>query len=312
MLVLVSGVGRGIMQPGFLRPTAVMASDSATSADASAVVTPPLIVDAGDLPTLIAQWNPILLSVQTQIDPKPSGFLEGAISVNQDSWTLDSRSQAQLDDLAQWSALLGVLGVDGKRPVVVYDNGDLKFASRVRYLLNHYGVDRAALVNGGWPALEALVHAGKLKGQAGPSPAVFVHAAARATEPPIPLAARRQVFQSLHASNVTLIDVRSPAEYDGTDPFPGIDRPGHIPGAVNLPLNKLFATATTLMAPAQLRAVFSANHIDERGALIFYCQDGARSSLGALAAVKAGYRVVKLYYLSYLDWQSDPNDPVEK
>ena len=58
--------------------------------------------------------------------------------------------------------------------------------------------------------------------------------------------------------------------------------------------------------------VWVQTQIDPRTTLIFYCQDGARSSLGALAAVQAAYPYVRLYYLSYLDWQSDPNDPVEK
>jgi thiosulfate/3-mercaptopyruvate sulfurtransferase len=267
----------------------------------------PLIIDAADVPAYIASTHPVIVSVQTQIDPKPSGFVSGAISLDQDDWTLDSRSEDQLDDLVQWSALFGVKGVDGRKPVLVYDNGDLKFASRVRYLLGHYGVE-ATLVNGGWSGLKMQ----KLPLQPGPSPSVYVKANTHIVEPPIPIASRATVRAHLHGPSYTLIDVRSPAEYDGTDIFPGIKRPGHIPGAVNLPLNLLFSSATTLMNPAALKAAFAAHHIDPKTTLIFYCQDGARSSLGALAAVQAGYPYVRLYYLSYLDWQSDPSDPVDK
>ena len=288
-----------------MRIAAVFAIFVLAASAASAQV--PLILDAKDAPAYIARVHPIVVSVQTQIDPKPSGFLAGAISINQDDWTLDSRSQAQLDDLAQWNALFGIEGIDGKTPVLVYDNGDLKFASRVRYLFGHYGVE-ATLVNGGWPGL-------KMQGlplQFGPSPSVYVKANTHIVDPPIPIASRNTVRAHLHGPSYTLIDVRSPQEYDGTDVLPGIKRPGHIPGAVNLPLNLLFASPTTLKDPASLKATFAAHKIDPRTTLIFYCQDGARSSLGALAAVQAAYPYVRLYYLSYLDWQSDPNDPVEK
>ena len=267
----------------------------------------PLIIDAAKVPAYIASAHPVIVSVQTQIDPRPSDFIAGAISLNQDDWTLDSRSETQLNDLAQWNALFGVKGIDGGRPVLVYDNGDLKFASRVRYLLGRYGVE-ATLVNGGWPDLKAR----NLLLQFGPSPSVYVKANTHIVEPPIPIASRATVRAHLHEKSYTLIDVRTPAEYDGKDVLPGIVRPGHIPGAVNLPLNLLFSSPTTLMDPAALKAAFAAQHIDRGTTLIFYCQDGARSSLGALAAVQAAFPYVRLYYLSYLDWQSDPNDPVDK
>ncbi|HEY2709200.1 MAG TPA: rhodanese-like domain-containing protein [Caulobacteraceae bacterium] len=269
----------------------------------------PSVVSASQVPALLA-LKPIVLSVQTQIDPTPSGFIEGAIGIDQDSWTLDSRSGAQLADLDQWRALIGALSIQTTSQVLVYDNGDLKFASRVRYLLGHFGVKQAALVNGGWPALQALAGAGKLQVQPGPSPSVFVHTKAKITQAPIPMATRREVAAVLSDPKVTLVDVRTPAEYNGTDVLPGITRPGHIPGALNLPLNQLFSSPTTLMDPPALQAAFAQSGIDGKTRLIFYCQDGARSSLGAAAARLAGFGKVELYYQSYLDWQADPQDPV--
>jgi thiosulfate/3-mercaptopyruvate sulfurtransferase len=270
----------------------------------------PLIVQAAETKAFLAAYTPVVLSVQTQIAPTPpSGFLTGALWIDQDSWTLDSRSQAQLDDPEQWRSLFSVLGISEHKTVLAYDNGDLKFASRVRYLLAHFGMT-ATLVNGGWAALDALVQKGELTAQPGPSPAVYAVCKTKITEPPIPAAPRAEVRAHLGDAKVTLVDVRAPAEYAGTDVFPGITRPGHIPGAINLPLNKLFATPTTLMAPPQLRATFAAAGLTGATRLVFYCQDGARSSLGATAAVLAGLTDTRLYYLSYLDWQSDPNDPV--
>ncbi len=270
----------------------------------------PLTIGAKDVPAFLHDRNPIILAVQSKLAHGQAGYLAGALLLDEDAWTLASRHQAQLDDRHAWSARIGALGIDGKRPVLVYDDGELKFASRVRYLLGHFGVLEALLVNGGWQALAAL----KLKTQSGPSAPVPASFAAHIIEPPIPAATRAQVQHEYRGSDVTLIDVRTPAEYNGTDAFPGITRPGHIPGAVNLPIAELFEKthANELLDPAGLAHVFEAHRIDRKKKIVFYCQDGARSSLGALAAKEAGYPHVALYYLSFLDWQSDPNDPVDK
>ncbi|HEX4303372.1 MAG TPA: rhodanese-like domain-containing protein [Rhizomicrobium sp.] len=269
-----------------------------------------LIIGAQDVPAFLHDRDPIILAVQSKLAHGQAGYLAGALLLDEDAWTTASRHQAQLDDLHAWGARIGALGIDGKRPVLVYDDGELKFASRVRYLLGHFGVKEALLVNGGWQALAAL----KLKFQSGPSAPVPASFAAHIVEPPIPTAPRARVQRDYRSHNVTLIDVRTPAEYDGTDAFPGITRPGHIPGAVNLPIAELFEKthANDLLDPARLADVFAAHRIDRKKTIIFYCQDGARSSLGALAAKEADYPHVELYYLSFLDWQSDPKDPVDK
>ena len=70
-------------------------------------VTPPLIVDANQLPELIAREHPVILSTQSSTMEKNSepGFLKGAYTVDEDLWTDASRSQAELDDLVLWSVL---------------------------------------------------------------------------------------------------------------------------------------------------------------------------------------------------------------
>lgn len=278
---------------------------------------PPMIVNADELPYMIATDKPVILSAQSPLNENGDepGFLKGAFAVDEDVWTFSSRHQDQLDELPLWGALTGMLGIGSRQQMVlVYDNGDLKFASRIRFLLHHYGIDRAILVNGGWPAIQKLVQQGKLQSQPAPSTPVMQAYNAVANNNPIAIATRDDVRKIVLSNdkNVTLIDVRTPGEYNGTTKFPGIDRPGHIPGAVNLPLALLFdpKQPTMLMNARDLRATFLANHIDPSKPMIFYCVDGARSSLGALGAIQASFKAVRLYYLSYLNWQSFKDDPV--
>lgn len=51
--------------------------------------------------------------------------------------------------------------------------------------------------------------------------------------------------------------------------------------------------------------------MDFQRLIIVYCHDGAKSSLGALALINAGYARVLLYYDTYENWSQDPDRPVE-
>lgn len=280
---------------------------------------PPMIVEAIDLKQIIAADEPVILSAQTVLEKgKEPGFIDNprTYAVDEDLWTAASRAQQQLDDLAFWDAMIGALGIgDRQRMVVVYDNGALKFASRIRFLLAHYGIGRAVIVNGGWPAIN-------LPRQPRPNVPAQVAYQPVVNDDPIAIATRedvRRIVLPVKDPNVTLIDVRTPGEFNGTTPMKGIKRPGHIPGAVNLPVEDLFVdpqNPTQLQNATQLRNTFldafSAMGVDPHNPMVFYCVDGARSSLAALAAVQASFPAVRLYYLSYLDWQSFDDDPIEK
>ncbi len=66
------------------------------------------------------------------------------------------------------------------------------------------------------------------------------------------------------------------------------------------------------MSPLELMNLFASAGLFPDQRIIVYCQDGAKSSLAGLALLNAGFRNFELYYLSYRNWQEDPNLPVEK
>jgi thiosulfate/3-mercaptopyruvate sulfurtransferase len=196
--------------------------------------------------------------------------------------------------------------------VMVYDDGELIFASRIRFLLYHYGVHRTLLVNGGWPALRTLVATGKLSQQPSSSTPGNSTFAVKVTNRPIPMASRNEVAANLHHHGVLLVDVRTPAEYDGAHLLPPVTRGGHIPGAINLPTADLFVPAepNVLMDRTAPTCGLPRHWLLPSDRIIIYCHDGARSSLVATALKQSGYPSVGLYYLSYTDWQLDPDLPV--
>ena len=80
----------------------------------------------------------------------------------------------------------------------------------------------------------------------------------------------RQAQSRLH--EFTVIDVRTPGEYAG----------GHVPGALNIPLDQLD------------RALPDIRHAAERGELLVVCASGARSEKACAQLAAQGIRAATL------------------
>lgn len=72
----------------------------------------------------------------------------------------------------------------------------------------------------------------------------------------------------LKQENVSLVDVRSPWEYQET----------HIPGAINIPLEELMARINELKS--------------KNGPIIFYCRSGNRSAIAIQLLKQAGLKQI--------------------
>ncbi|HEX4211319.1 MAG TPA: rhodanese-like domain-containing protein [Candidatus Binataceae bacterium] len=276
---------------------------------------PQFIVEANHLPELLAQPGVVLLAAASQDETGPLGYASGAVLVDEDAWANFSFSADNLIDYPAWSQMIGQLGIGAGTRVLVYDDGELKFAARIRFLLAHYGVD-ASLVNGGFAAMQPLIAAGLLHAQDQPSPPVPRAYTAHEAQQPIPMMFRDDVAAAALSSPLTaaLLDVRTAGEFDGTVLIAPDTRGGHIPGAQNLPIAEFLApdNPTELMSPEELSNFLTSAGFSPDQRIIVYCQDGAKSSLAALALLNAGFRHFELYYLSYRNWQADSRLPVDE
>lgn len=107
----------------------------------------------------------------------------------------------------------------------------------------------------------------------------------------------------LDEEGLVLLDVRSPHEYEGHTGAHCDPRQGHIPGAVNLPLERIFECRST----EELRALVG---LPEGNEVIAYCHSGNRSALAARALRAAGYDA-RNYSGSWHEWSRDPALPGE-
>lgn len=93
---------------------------------------------------------------------------------------------------------------------------------------------------------------------------------------------------------LTLLDVRTPLEFDGTAGAHCDPRHGHIPGAVNLPLDRL----------AECRSVEDVRRVvglPEGAEIVAYCHTGQRSAFAVQILREVGYDA-RNYPGSWHEW----------
>jgi thiosulfate/3-mercaptopyruvate sulfurtransferase len=199
----------------------------------------------------------------------------------------------------QFCAAMGALGVGDDSRVVLYDRMMSVWASRVWWMLRWVGFDRAAVLDGGlgaWTAEERPVSTEPVERQ---------QKKLTATVRPALIADRDEVFAAIEDEAVTLIDVMNEAHFTGKMVL--YERPGHIPGAVNVPSTALLDETGRFRPQDELAAICSGDR-DER--VITYCGSGIAASANAFVMTRLGFTDVAVYIASLQEWAADPDNPL--
>lgn len=233
-----------------------------------------------------------------------AGHVAGAVHVPGAAWDRASKTAAgALTDAEHWRAAIGALGIDGSRPVAVYDDGKATDAARVWFILQYFGVP-AAMVDGNWPAISAILGANAESAVHEPVAAAF-----RGSPGSGIVGLKERAALRAELPSVQVFDARTKAEYEGKD-VRGNPRGGHLPGAIRVGHTDLLDAAGRLKSAADLRRLLDEAGFAADRPIVTHCEGGGRAALAALAAVHAGYRDVCDYHLSFADWARDDACPV--
>jgi thiosulfate/3-mercaptopyruvate sulfurtransferase len=109
-----------------------------------------------------------------------------------------------------------------------------------------------------------------------------------------------ELRERLGEAGLTVLDVRTSFEFDGVAGAHCDPRQGHIPGAVNLPLERIVACRSS-------HEVRSLVGLSEGSEIVAYCHSGSRSRFAAEVLAGAGYKA-RNYVGSWHEWSREVAD----
>lgn len=257
--------------------------------------------------------DPSFRLLEVDIDPSnyDEGHVPGATKVDwktelQDSTTFDVPTKGDFE------ALLGGHGVTEKSTVVLYGDMMNWFAAYAYWLLTYYGHDDVRLLNGGresWLGRDVPMTDDVPQ---------FTEQSYDAADPDASIRADQPDVLDAIPRDASLIDVRTPEEYRGEILAPpgwneGVQRGGHIPGAVNIPWSQVVDDEGRFRPKEDLRTIYEDGGIDGTEEVITYCRIGERSALTWFVLHELlGYDAVRNYYGSWVEWGNTVGAPIEK
>jgi thiosulfate/3-mercaptopyruvate sulfurtransferase len=224
-------------------------------------------------------------------DAYDAGHLPGAVFVDLDRWLAAGASpeagRHPLPDPAVFAAGMAGLGIADDSTVVAYDDAGGTIAARLIWMLRVTG-HTAALLDGGLPAYRGPLEQGPpaqaLPAQVPP---------ARFTPRPWP-ADRLAGLGDATDPGLVVLDARDRSRYRG-DSEPVDPRPGHIPGARNLPCRENLAPDGTFLPVARLRERLASVGVTDAAQVVSYCGSGVTACHNLLVLEYAGLGEGRLF-----------------
>lgn len=231
-----------------------------------------------------------------------AGHIPGAVfgDLLGDLSDMESDLEFAVPSPEEFAAAMGALGVGDDSRVVLYDNFNTVWASRVWWMLRWIGFDRAALLDGGLQAWQAA------GGELSTEPVTPTARTLSVNLRPELIVGQDEVRAAIGNDSVNLIDAMTEEHYRGE--WAMYARPGHIPGASNVPTTSLFDESGKFRSHEELDALFESDR-DTRS--ITYCGGGIAASTDAFVMHRLGYKDVAIYAASLQEWAANPDNPMD-
>ncbi|MGL4344717.1 MAG: sulfurtransferase [Cellulosilyticaceae bacterium] len=290
-------------------PTTQVSQEAATSKIAE-YADPAAFVTAEEAKALLdSEDNVVVFDIRKDSEYK-GAHIPGAINLfrtQYESTAFEFGGMAMERDA--FAKLLGECGVSTGAKILVYGNGENLDSARFAWMLQMYGHENVALIDG---ALGAWKAAGfeTTKEVAAVTPATFEFE----NEPNMNIfASLEEVKEAVEnpTGDVIILDTRADGEFNGKDLKKGAFRKGRIPGAVHVEYNKVVGD-NGFKSKEEIQKLYEEAGITADKTIIAYCQSGVRSANTTYVLREIlGYENVKNYDGSWIEWSFHEELPVE-
>lgn len=236
----------------------------------------------------------------------------GSVNTDYAQWRVEKKGHPKvMPAVSIMEKLIGSLGIDNNAHVVLIPLGasaaDMAIAARVYWTFKVLGHDKVSILDGGLVGYAEARKYPLQKGNHELKPKAFKANYRAAMNPNA-----KAVNAALDAGALA-VDNRSRAEYLGIYGG-GKERPGSLPGAVNLNYDWLTINGGgKFHALENLKQIYRASQVPLEGAQINYCHTGNRAALAWFVSHELlGNHQAKLYDGSTQEWAIDPNLPMQQ
>ncbi|MFA7662225.1 MAG: sulfurtransferase [Clostridia bacterium] len=256
------------------------------------------IISASDFAELLVGDEEFYIIDMQKPEDYKKGHVEGAVNVVKDDIVISVPVDNMLTSKAKFEKAMSEAGIEEDTTVYIYDN-DRMSAARLWWSFLMYGNENAKVIDGGISAIEM---AGiELTNQA---PTIKESQYKAGDKSDLYIATMGDVKDQIDEPNpnMILLDVRTDQEY--------IEK-GKIPSSIMMDYANVFYADNTFKSVQTIRIDFIDNGMRPENEIIMYCQTSMRAAPVFLSLYNAGYRNIKIYDGAYLEWSSNPNNPVE-
>lgn len=191
--------------------------------------------------------------------------------------------------------IFGANGISESKTIVVYDEGSMKYASRVAWILKYMGATKVYVLDGGMNAWKAG------RKPVTKNPTIVKAATFNGTANKAMIASMDDVKAALSNAGAVVVDAREVGEYKGLEN----KSTGHVKGAVNVDHNTIQDDKSLMKSADELAKIFAAAGVTKDKAVILYCSTGVRTAKEYIALTEIlKYPNVKVYDGGYNEWKA--------
>lgn len=253
----------------------------------------------------------MILDVQPTVHDYIQGHIPGAFYMNEGLFHVTLKDQpAMYAPSKSIQAILSRIGLKNDLPVVVYTGvgsfeckGEGIEQAVMAYSLARFGHNKVYILDGG---IEKWKKEGRYLTKVFPK----VEKSDFVVEVCREYFIKHEEFKKIKdLEDVIVLDTRSAAIYEGQGPW---IKPGHIPGAINLPWTTLMdeKNKSLLRLHEEIQSILEEHNITSDRTIICYCGTGRKAtSVFIILKWYLYYPKVKIYEGSFTEWTSYPDNP---